>query len=372
MLRGLDDFILKPTQYKTKFLTNCIIEEKVSAFYFHVKILSKTVIKIYKSDYKELSQEDLIMNKMWKDPYIEIPQILFNNPEVLDQMIGWTLSFFYFPVEKPLLVEYDLSEGWKYMLAFAVDERKKPIDISDIDMSLISTLFRSKPYILKDSKRTEEEKHAIKDAVKSNDVGVLIDLIEDLIDKSDKNSNMLANSLQEAEGLVLRWKGDIYQIVYNAPNEKVKDNRLSFEFFIHMFCQWLKSTDYTECLSQSYIKSVCNLFYCFKKGWLDDNGKDLLLSYYNINPEDLEAPTFGYYSGTYFELIPHKLVREWCMKDKMYDNMFKILLNALKKTRNPSKSSMLVTEEDTKEWNLCVGNIKKYTRPLYFNIYSHL
>lgn len=372
MLRGLDDFILKPTQYKTKFLTNCIIEEKVSAFYFHVKILSKTVIKIYKSDYKEISQEDLIMNKMWKDPYIEIPQILFNNPEVLDQMIGWTLSFFYFPVEKPLLVEYDLSEGWKYMLAFAVDERKKPIDISDIDMSLISTLFRSKPYILKDNKRTEEEKHAIKDAVKTNDVGVLIDLIEDLIDKSDKNSNMLANSLQEAEGLVLRWKGDIYQVVYNAPNEKVKDNRLSFEFFIHMFCQWLKSTDYTECLSHSYIKSVCNLFYCFKKGWLDDNGKDLLLSYYNINPEDLEAPTFGYYSGTYFELIPHKLVREWCMKDKMYDNMFKILLNALKKTRNPSKSSMLVTEEDTKEWNLCVGNIKKYTRPLYFNIYNHL
>ena len=117
MLRGLDDFMKKPMAYKKKFLYNCTIQEKVSAFYFHVRVLSETRVKVYKSDYKEIKVEDVVLNKMWKAPTEEIPEILLKNPEIASQMIGWTLSFFYFPVEKPLVVEYDLSEGCNRIVA---------------------------------------------------------------------------------------------------------------------------------------------------------------------------------------------------------------------------------------------------------------
>jgi len=368
MLRGLDDFMRKPMAYKKKFLYNCYIQEKVSAFYFHVRILSANRVIVYKSDYKEIKVEDVVLNKMWKDPVEEIPEMFLKNPEISLQMVGWTLSFFYFPVAKPLVVEYDLSEGWKYMLAFATDEHKVPVDISKIDLSIISPLIRSKSYLLKGSSRSDREKAYIDQVLRENTVDAVLKWIEKTIEKSEQESkNMIASSLNNSEGVVLRWKKDIYQVVYNSLEEETKDNRLSLEFFIHSFCQWLSETEYEELVKSTYLASVCSLFCEFKKSWLDDKEKMKTFNYYNIKAEDLEAPTFGYYPGTCYDLIPNKLVREWCIKDKMDDNMFKILLNGLKKPRRNS-NSMLVSEEDTIVWNGCVKMIKSYTNPLgYLN-----
>jgi len=370
MLRGLDDFMKKPMAYKKKFLYNCTIQEKVSAFYFHVRVLSETRVKVYKSDYKEIKVEDVVLNKMWKAPTEEIPEILLKNPEIASQMIGWTLSFFYFPVEKPLVVEYDLSEGWKYMLAFATDEHKNPVDVSKIDLNLLSPLIRKKSYTLKDDRRSPEEQAYIDQVIKENSVDAVLKWIEKTISKNEeKDKNLLAKTLNDSEGVVLRWKKDIYQVVYNSlGQESPKDNRLSLEFFIHSFCQWLRGVEYSEFMKSTYLKSVCSLFCEFKKSWLDDKEKMKSFNYYNIKPEDLEAPTFGYYPGTCYDLIPNKLVRDLCMSDKMYDNMFKILLNGLKKAKAITEGSMLVSEEDITVWNECVRIIKNYTNPIgYLN-----
>lgn len=372
MLRGLDDFMKKPQQFKRKFLTNCEIQEKVSAFYFHARILSETTVILYKSDYQEIKPEDVIMNKMWREPIEEIPEILLKHPEVTRGLIGYTLSFFYFPVGKPLIVDYSNTDTWngvwKYMLGFAVDEKRHSLPLDDITkrLSSITPLVRSRGYILRKSNdRTPVEKANISDMVKTGDVGDVLSLIEDLIDNSDQRENILAKSVQDTEGIVLRWRGDIFQIVYNKSSKETKDNRLSLEFFMHQFCQWLSSTDYTDLIKQSYVKSVCNLFCEFKKQWLNDEEKMTSFKYYNISAEDLEAPTFGYYPGTCYDLIPHKLVREMCMRDKMCDNMLKILLNALKKPRKmPSSGSMLMTDGDIESWNNCVKFIRSYTNPI--------
>jgi len=369
MLRGLDDFIKKPLAYRKKFLLNCEIQEKISAFYFHVKVLSKSAVIIYKSDYREMKPEDVILNRMWKQPLEEIPEILLKNPEVTEQMVGWTLSFFYFPVAKPLVIEYDLSEGWSYMLAFAVDEHKKPIDTSIIDLSVLSPKIRNRGYLLKDHTRIQEEKKLAEQAARENTIDSILSFISKLVAESPLHANMVAKSLEEAEGVVLRNGSDIYQVVYNRADIPTKDNRLSLEFFMHSFCSWLRETDYTDLVKSSYVKSVCNLFYAFKRDWLSDEEKMRSFKYYNIQPEDLEAPTFGYYPGTCYDMIPHMLVRDMCMKDKMCDNMFKILVNALKKKKNMSRGeSMLITDEDVEAWNTCVKFIKNYTNPmLYLN-----
>lgn len=370
MLRGLDDFLKKPKAYKKRFLLNCEIQEKVSAFYFHVRILSESKVVVYKSDYKEIKQEDIILNKMWKDPVEEIPEILFKNPDVTKQMIGWTLSFFYFPTEKPLVVKYDLSGWWKYLLAFATDEKRRPVDIDSIsdwiDLSNYSSLVRHKGYTLKDEERTEEDKKLVEQALRADTVDSMLQWIEKIVDSSDKKTNMIASSLQEAEGVVLRWKGDIYQVVYNSPKRDVKDNRLSLEFFIHSFCRWLRENEWQEQVKSTYVNTVCSLFYCYWKAWMSDKKKLEVFKYYNIKAEDLESPTFGYYPGTCYELITHKQVRELCMNDPLLDNMFKILLNALKKTKTMREGSMLVSEDDIRVWNDCVAFIKKYANPLEF------
>lgn len=368
MLRGLDDFMKKPQAFKKKFLTNCEIQEKISAFYFHVRVLSETTVIVYKADYQEIKPEDVIMNKMWREPLEEIPEILLKHPEVTRGLIGYTLSFFYFPVAKPLVVEYDLTEGWKYMLGFAADARKKPVSLEPIveKLSSVSSLIRPRGYVLrKASDRTPVEKATITDAVKSGDISDIFLVIESLIESSSMKGNLVAKTVKESEGIVLRWKGDIFQIVYSKVDRTTKDNRLSLEFFMHSFCRWLDSSDYTDLISSSYVKSVCNLFYEFKKQWLSDESKMISFNYYNIKAEDLEAPTFGYYPGTCYDLIPHKLVRDMCMKDKLYDNMLKILLNALKKPRKKLASeSMLMTDNDIDAWNACVKFIRSYTNPI--------
>ena len=85
-----------------------------------------------------------------------------------------------------------------------------------------------------------------------------------------------------------------------------------------------------------------------------------LLKFYNIKPSDLESPTFGYYGGTFYELIPVKAVRELCQKEPFWDNVFKILLNGMKKEKKFTPNDLILTKEDVKTWNTLVGVFSMY------------
>lgn len=371
MIRGLDDFIKNTSKYKKNFLMNCSIYEKISAFYFHVKIVSPAIQILYKSDYHRIMTEDIIMNKMWKDPMIDIPNMFISHPDFTNKHIGWTFSFFYFPVNNPLVVEYDLNGKWKYMLGYVCDNNGNQIDINENLIDFNTNLFNDLcvPFSYKQwdsSLMTVHEKTLINEAIRENTIDGYIKLIERLVNESPKKNLLIPGrkDLSRAEGLILRNDKDIYQIVYNTSRRTVSDNRLSLEFFLHMFCCYLKETDYINLIRENYIKSVCILFNDFRNNWMTEKNNQDKFSYYNITAEDLESPTFGYYPGTCYDMIPHHSVRELCKKDKMSDNMFKILLNGLRKRRNTKSSSMLMSEEDNMIWNDCVESIKKITKPV--------
>lgn len=339
-----------PDKFIKDFLCNCTVTEKISAFYIHVKIVSDTCIKICKANQKEIRKEDIILNKMWNLPVNDFTHIFFKN-EKLMKYTGYVFSFFFFPVNKPFNVTY--KNGFRYILSFVKDKFGNSVDIRNFDLSVFGNEIKQGGIILHDDKRNATEINKIASVYDYKDGYSFI--MNDLIGKD--NNNICAESFEEAEGFILKWKKNDFQILQNEKfSDHMKINRLPLEFVIHDFSQFLKNfqewIDYTS--NADYSTNVSLLFNEYISHF---NEKEY--SSYNITADDLTAPNFGYYGGTGIEFIPVKKTRELCLANPFFKNIFKILLNGLQKEKVFKLNMVIITEEDIDFWNKCVKLIKK-------------
>jgi hypothetical protein len=374
MIKDIKEIFNKSDNYIRKFILNCEISEKVAAFYFHVKIVSPTMIRIYKSNYQELRLEDIIINSMWQEPYTDMNRVFLSNTDFMKKYVGLTISFFYFPIYQPFHIKY--NSPYKYIVGYVRDAKGNSYD-TEYFANILSKISHSgiKGHdvivIPKNTHKSSEDINELNKIIQSRSVRSLEKYIINMLKRAYKAMDQIdenhfvtkavsGDGVEYAEGYILRYNGIDYQLnLYPMPKPEMPDNRLALEFFIHTFSMFLKSDEWIQYISSDYVQSVCNLFL----GYIDNYFKIVSKSFthYNITYKELEAPNFGYYPGTSFETIPSNRVRNLCKDNKLFDNIFKILLNGLKKKKKKYELSMLLSNEDIDQWNSCVEIIKKFT-----------
>lgn len=363
-IKNISKLMEKSASYQKGFLENCHIYEKIASFYFHVKIKNKNTLVFYKSNNKEIEYDDLILNKMWNTPIEDFTKMFLSDKEFMEKCVGFTFSFFYFPVSNPLGIDYSDGQGelsYRYILDHITLPNKNTHSVGYVDeFKKIdkNSLIRPIGICLKDSNRTVDEKKSLNESIRSRKNENILKFIYSLID----TEKLCAPSIQKAEGFILKTDTDVYQIINNSDNEyEVKNNRLALEIFVHSFVDFLNKTEYTDCfVSNNYTINVCHIFLKYKK-WFEENDNAKFFKFYNIKSDDLESPTFGYYGGTFFDLIPVKSVRELCQQEPFWNNVFKILLNGLKKEKKHTPNDLILSSDDIKIWNTLVGVFAVYS-----------
>ena len=347
MIKTFEQLFKMPESYRTEFLENCTFSEKIAAFYFHVKILSDNLIKFYKSDHQEIRNEDIILNRMWQIPIHDFTRIFLTHPEFTKKYIGYTFSFFFFPVPKPFFIEY--KDSFRYVIANIQDKHKKQVNPDTVNLHDLSNLIRNNSVNITDKKRnfTAESLSTPDSTVKS-----ILNFFHD----NDTPESCCKDNYDNAEGIIMRWKGNNYQIILNSPIDKekmLKVNRLPLEYILKDFARYLKNPENncTKLLEDNDpIKNICNLF----SGYMQSAD----FNYYKISAEDLKSPNFGYYAGTGYDLIPSAQVRKACRENMLADNIFKVILNAMRRQHKMNKTHMIL---NSKELDI----INKFSKILY-------
>lgn len=363
-----------------EFLEGCRIYEKIDMFYFKVKIISKNSVDFYKANGSRIELKDIILSSMWKNPINELSKVLLSNQEQISKFVGYTFGFFYLPCEIPLKTDYTslfIKNKARYIFSDVFNPSGKRIDIKK-DLSIKnniflllkdyksiwiynSELYKDKPLNEKFSFDRKELKNLIEN--KDSKFSSIKELVlNTLTYKSEKLSKQWLFADDTPEGYILKCENLNYQISFHSPvpQNYTEQSKVGMEFVITDFCRWIKEYHtYGDLINSSYEESICNLFEAYIK-----TKESKLSAYYNLTPEELEAPTFGYYSGTGYEYIPNKFVKEICQESKLKENIFKILLNGLKKQKQKD-NYMLITQETKDVWNQLVRTIQISTMGNY-------
>ena len=104
----------KSVSFIKEFINNCTVEEKIDAHYVIVEITSKQTITVKKANGKVVDRVDMILNNMWSQLVTDWNFIRLTNQGWFAAHVGYTISMFYLPCNKPLLVEY--KNNIKYLI----------------------------------------------------------------------------------------------------------------------------------------------------------------------------------------------------------------------------------------------------------------
>ena len=105
MIKNITQIGNKPVSFIKEFINNCTIEEKIDTHYVIVEITSKQTITIKKATGKVVDRVDMILNSMWSQLVTDWNFIKLANQDLFKEHVGYNISMFYFPSNKPLLTE---------------------------------------------------------------------------------------------------------------------------------------------------------------------------------------------------------------------------------------------------------------------------
>lgn len=359
MIKHLDSLSKLSKKKARDFIYNCHVYEKLDMFYFKLKIIAPTTYKFFKSN-KEITVEDLILNRMWKEPVLDFPKFLIPHEEVVKNYVGWSFGFFYLPCEKPLNTSYSekFNKGIRYILSDVEDPSGNKNNIGTDILHIL----------LENSKI---------DMLLSSNIDVDMNIVNSILEGSSKSQYSKLSSYFESEvlskigklyaddvpeGFIFKHKDyNNYQLLFKERPNMNQHSKLGLEIFISRFADWAewmdKNDELLPLISYSYIDTVCSLFKAYYK---DENTNNFSQYHYGVSSSDLEAPTFGYYAGTGFEYIPDKETRTLCESSELCENIFKILLNGLKKPKNNTNYQYL-SDLSRERWNNLVQKVTKFT-----------
>ena len=124
-----------------------------------------------------------------------------------------------------------------------------------------------------------------------------------------------------------------------------------YEYLLLAFLKFWRNNDLTSLIDQSYVKSVCHLFNAFIH-----EEKNTHIIENNVDISGLENPCVGHRFDICYTNIPNEITVQLCKENELYKNIFKILLVNLRKKKS-SKNTVLISENNIKEWNDIVKTI---------------
>lgn len=345
MLKNISELKNKPKEYQKEFFDKCRIEEKIDAHYVSVSVESKFKLVFRKANGKVISQVDLILSTLYSSLVEDWNIIFINNREFFEKNIGMTIFMFYFPNTNPVSIDYsNFLNGKKtgYLISNVVDRGNKQI---------------SKEYFLKNINCDKRQnvfiavQHTLPRVNKRDDVPIddlsVIDMFEE--------SGLLNKSIDLSEGVILKYKTDIYQYLFHESSEKDNAESASktpFEYLLADIVAFYKSikNDFQDYLTNNYVTTICNIFNAYV-------GNQVITSNITkeIEVEDIEVPSSHKY-GINLSYIPNIQTKLICSSSKMFENIFKVMLANMNKKKN-FNYCVYLSKKQVEEWNNMVDII---------------
>ena len=346
MINDISVLANSSAKYIKDFMEGCTIEEKIDTHYIAVEIISRNDIKIKKANGNEIDRVDMILNSMWNNLFLDWNYLMLSNKEWFASHVGYTIKMFYFPCATPILTEY------KQNLRYVFDR----VIFNNIDLDT--------KYILEDIKFPSAYeigyKHYLKkikdiDKIYNDHIDKMVakdepfsDVFKMLIDES---SELFASNI--AEGYIFKYNSKIFQIINNKVSRKIDQEKTSYEFLLSDFIKYIKLHNYADKITQSYTKTVCNLF----NDYIINQEKKTHYIENNIDAEGIEPPYLGAKFEIGYEYIPDQVTKTICKESILYKNIFKVLMANLRKGKDFSHCIYL-TKREVDDWNNIMKSIK--------------
>ncbi len=343
MIKDISQIKDKSVSFIKEFINNCTIEEKIDAHYVIVEITSKQHITIKKANGKVVDRVDMILNNMWSQLVTDWNFIKLANQEFFNTHIGYNISMFYFPNNKPLLTEY--PDNIKYL----IDRITYNDELINVD-SFVNKLK------LKDKFNIHIKHNLTKNL--SNEIDTINKINGDR--KSDINYKLLFQNIidrstllaKEPEGFIYKWKKNLYQLTY-YDRKKIIPEKTQYEYLLCDFVSYCKSHNYQDKIHHSYVKTVCSLFNDYIINWEEVNHN----IENNIDINSIQSPSLGTTFDMGYEYIPDIITMNLCKSNELYKSIFKVLLANLRRGKDNSKC-IYMNKKQVDDWNIIMKNIK--------------
>lgn len=343
MIKNIEKLKEQSLKYIKEFLEGCEIEEKIDTHYITVDIITKNEIKINKANGNEIDRVDLILNSMWSKLVFDWNYLKISNAEWFANHVGYSMKFFYFPCDTPILTTYDGN------IRYVFDSMTYGENIINIEQEIKSLKFPSAYKIgfkhkLNKVKGYKAMYPQLDESYENNTP--ISDIVLSMIDKDGLYA-------KDPEGYIFKYNKRIYQIILNRQNRKIDSDKAFYEFLLADFIKYCRNSNYTEKITPSYTVTVCNLF----NDYIINNEKRTNYIENNIDASGLEAPYLGTKFDISYEVIPDQITKNICQESELYKNIFKILLASLRKGKDMTKCDFL-SKKEVDEWNNIMKSIK--------------
>mgnify|MGYP003291911829 FL=1 len=352
MINDIEKLKIRSSKYIKEFMQGCTIEEKIDTHYITIDIISRNAIVFKKANGNEIDRVDLILNSMWNKLFLDWNYLKLSNANWFSTHVGYTIKMFYFPCATPILTQYD--ENIRYIFDKVIyngHELNAEHILSDIKF----------PDVYKIDFKCFQNKIEDIESVYNANINKLLSgeksFSEVFVSLINKDSKLFASN--EPEGYVFKYKNKIYQLINSSDiNRKIDKEKTSYEFLLSNFIKYCKLHAYTDKITQSYTKTVCNLF----NDYIINNEKPTKFIENNIDIDSIENPNIGQKFDIGYEYIPDQVTKTLCQESELYKNIFKVLLANLRKGKDFTHCIYL-TKKEVDEWNVIMKNIK--IRTLY-------
>lgn len=332
------------------FKDEVVISEKLSTCRILFENKNGELI-FYKKDYTKIDKIERSLNTIWEDALIEIP-ILCENVEIPE---GYIFGVSYYPNTRTNIIPYEKID--KYILT-DISKRTKKIS-RNLSENIVAEwslkLHMGLPPVIYKGVLNEEQKQLLInyanknfEFIKENDFSTFISeniattyskqsLIEGIIIKSyDKTVQLKSYEFELLSESYIKESDNkyIYDIIILYLNNYLKEHKLSFN----------KTSDN----EQNYINIVCDIF----NGFINNNKSSLI----SLNESLVKPKTYGDPIIHSNRFISNKDTLN-LLNTPLYESLFYIMLNALRKTKKPNSIGVL-SESDVINFNNQVEIIK--------------
>ena len=352
MIKDISALRDRSTEFLTRFVENCTVEEKIDAYYVSIEIHTHRLV-FRKANNRKITRPDMILNAMYGTLVNDWQYFRMANPEWFTKYHGARIYMFFIPSRCPIMTTY------KDDIVYAVD---RIVNASGKELS------QEEVYSISGLTHAEKFGIAMKETLPKSDVFVTGDIIHkiryndqswvtDLL-ADDAGGYLLAAG--QPEGYIVRMgRKYIYQTTSSPQTERnVSTERAQYEYLLMDFIRfWESLDDIDRFISGSdYVKTVCALF----NDYITTDERYTHKIENNIDEESLEPPCLGTRYEMGLEYVPDKTTREICSEKNLYKNIFKVLLVNLRKQKNV-KHCLLMNQEKTEQWNDIVRTLKNLT-----------
>ena len=341
MIKNINKLKSKPVSFIKQFINNCTVEEKIDAHNVTVEITSKFNITVKKSSGKVIDRVDMILNSMWGQLVTDWNYIHLANQDLFEKHIGYNISMFYFPNDKPL------STAYKGNVKYLIDR----ITFNDEEQNISQFVDSIK---MKDNFNIAIKRKLHKN-IANIDLNTITGDSKETINYEEMFLNMIDKdgllAKEQPEGYIFKHNKILYQILFNKPYI-VSPGKSQYEYVLCDFINYCRNTNYQEKITSNYVKTVCALFNDYIINW--EQKKHNIEN--NIDIDSIQPPTLGTVFDMGYEYIPDIITIKLCSND-LYKSIFKILLANLKKGKDNTRC-IYMNKKQVDTWNNIMKNIK--------------